>query len=209
MFRPPANKDESLVDRLASRGYWPARAAKYLSEGKYSRAVEVCKENLPQAPRLLSGRLIYARALYHAGQTEAAAEQFYRVLSSDPDNMVALKYLGDLKYTDGDEVSAIANYQRVQELDPDGHGLSCSVERPQAETTRTISLSRKGETTPAHRESLRRVYFYTETMGDVYLAQGHARLAAEVYSRLNEQGSNPRLAEKLSMVQDKIRDREK
>jgi len=209
MFRPPANKDESLVDELASRGYWPARAAKYLAEGKYSRAVEVCRENLPQAPKLLSGRLVYARALFLAGQKEAAAEQFYRVLAVDPDNMVALKFLGDVRCAAGDEVGAMANYQRVQELDPEGHGLSCALAKPQPETTRTISLTRREEAPPSVREQLRRIYFYTETMGDLYLAQGHPRLAAEVFSRLSEQGSNPRLAAKLEMVKEKIRDREK
>jgi tetratricopeptide (TPR) repeat protein len=88
----------SLVTRLAAGGYWAARAARQLELGKYSEVVTICREHLDQEPHLISGRLAYGAALFHAGQTESAVEQFRRVLALDPDNIVALKYLGDVSW---------------------------------------------------------------------------------------------------------------
>ncbi len=201
---------ESLTDRLAASGYWPARAARFLAEGKYSRAVETCKEGLAEEPGLVSGRTIYARALYHAGRTDSAVEQFYRVLALDPDNVVALKYLGDIKFTEQDEIGAFAFYRRVLEIDPHCREIACPVDLPKAEPTRTITIQRAPELSPVKpRESLREIVFYTETVGDLYLAQGHARLAAEVFRSLNDRNPNPRLAYKLEQAEKKIQTKER
>lgn len=203
MFKPLPDAGDSLVERLCTQGYRPAQAAKYLAEKKYSKAVEICKEHLSEEPQSISGRLIYALALYHAGQMESAAEHFYHVLSFDPDNLVALKYLGDIKFAEGDEVAAMANYARILEIDPYCRGLKLDVRETKKETTRTITLSRQTESSIT-RQPLA-VPFYTETIGDLYLAQGHPQLAAEVYRTLNENNHNPRLAEKLSQAERKIR----
>ncbi|MBD3331921.1 tetratricopeptide repeat protein [candidate division GN15 bacterium] len=208
MFKPLSNKGQSVTDLLASRAYWPARAAQYLAEGRYSRAVEVCKENLRDNPNLVSARLILARALYHAGQHESATEQFYRVMTLDPDNLIALKYLGDIKFAAGDELGAMAMYQRIQQLDPHGNGLCSKIRKDRQEKTKTITLPRPPEQT-AERKPLRQVYFYTETLGDLYLKQGYPRLAAEVFEHLCRTTENPRLREKLQQSQQKVREKER
>jgi tetratricopeptide (TPR) repeat protein len=204
-----SNSDESLSDQLALSGYWPARAAKLLLEGKYSGVVEICREHLEGEPDIVSGRLIYAIALYRAGQVESAVDQFYHVLSRDPDNLVALKYLGDIKFAAGDELTALANYRRILEIDPYCRGVKCEVRRPDEETTHTVTLRRKAERGPAERGSgIREIPFFTETMGDLYLAQGYARLAAAVYQQLADKSDNPRLKDKLIAAEKKIRERE-
>jgi tetratricopeptide (TPR) repeat protein len=208
MFKPLGDSRQPVTDTLASRAYWPARAAQYLAEGRYSRAVEVCREHLRDNPNLVSGRLILARALYHAGQHEIAGEQLYRVLSLDPSNLVALKYLGDMKFAAGDEFGAMAMYERVQQLDPWGSGLCCPMRQERQQTTRTITLPRQPEATTANR-SLRQVYFYTETLGDLYLKQGYPRLAAQVFDHLCRTGDSPRIREKLQQSQQKSREKER
>jgi len=153
---------------LAVGGYLPARGATALQEGRYSRAVEICRTHLPSEPELISGRLVYARALFHAGQLDSAATEFYRVLSHDPDNQVALKYLGDLLFGRGDEFGALAHYQRILEIDPACQGLHCDLKAKTTETTRTVTLRRTCEkrTDESTRVPLREIAFYTETMGD-------------------------------------------
>jgi tetratricopeptide (TPR) repeat protein len=202
---------ETNTDQLAASGYWPARAAKLLADGKYSNAVEICKEHVEDEPEIVSGRLIYATALYLAGRLETATDQFYRVLSRDPDNVVALKYLSDMKFASGDEPAAMAGYQRVLEIDPHCRGLKCDLQQETVNKERlhTISLKRGAETsgTPV-RGSDREIPFYTETMGDLYLSQGYARLAARVFQRLVTNNDNPRLRDKLTEAESKIRDRE-
>ena len=202
MFDISHTEDTGLTNRLAGSGYWPAAAAGCLAEKKYSRAVEICREGLDEEPQSVSGRVIYARSLYHAGQTDSATEQFYRVLALDPENIVALKYLGDIKHEAGDTYTAVAYYRRVLEIDPDSHELCCPVKVETKETTRTVTINRGGETaTPSSVGRLRTVPFVTETMGDLYLSQGHARLAAEVFRSLYERTPLPRLREKLETAE--------
>lgn len=195
--------------RLAEINYWPALAARHLASGKYSAVVELCKEHLTESPELLSGRLLYARALFEAGQVESASEQFYQALSLDPDNCVALKYLGDIAFKSGDEFTAFSYYHRIFELDPYCHGIKSDLKPRPEQSTRTISLVRHEETAAPVSGPLRPIPFYTETMGDLYLKQGHARLAAEVFRTLNECAPRPSLLEKLKLAEEKARDKEK
>ena len=207
MPEKPNQPAETSAEQLARDGYWPARAAQFLADGKYSKAVEICRKPLREGDEILSGRLIYATALYLAGQIETATEQYYRVLASDPDNMVALKYLGDIKAGDGDAPAAVNAYERILEIDPYCRGLKCELRKPGTETTHTITLKR-GEESEAVPEGPAGIPFYTETIGDLYLRQGHPRLAAQVFSRLSAESDNPRLLEKLRAAQQKAKERE-
>lgn len=193
-------QDPSLVDQLADAGYWPARAARLLEEGRYADAVALCKERLVTDPHTSAGRAIYGMALFRAEQVEPAAEQFYFLLSRDPDNLVALRYLGDIKFAAGDDLAAMTYYHRIQQLDPHGRGLVCDLAPRSVERTRTITLSRPGEET-GKPDRHRTIPFYTETMGDLYLNQGHPRLAAEVYRTIYENSASPRVAEKLGRAE--------
>ena len=198
---------QSTTAVLAAEGHWPAQAAQFLIEGKCSRAVELCKEHLNRQPHLISGRLVYAQALYRAGQLRSAVEEFYRVLALDPDNIVALKGLGDIRFDEGDDITAIAHYQRIMEIDPNCCGLRASVADHRKETTRTITITRPGESLTQKKATLRDIYFYTETVGDLYLAQGHHRLAAEVFRTLAERNQSPRLREKLSQAEQIVKEK--
>ena len=210
MSRKHKSATNDTTRELAAGGYWPARGAKALHEGRYSRAVEICRTHLPSEPDLISGRLVYARALFHAGQLDSAATEFYRVLSVDPDNQVALKYLGDLLFGRGDEYGALAHYQRVLEIDPACQGLQCELKSQATETTHTVSLRRAPEKRVAGsaKPPLRDIAFYTETVGDLYLSQGYPRLAREVFRTLIAENENPRLAEKMALASESIKEKE-
>ncbi len=132
------------------------------------------------------------------------------MLVRDPENLVALKYLGDIKFAEGDECAAMANYGKVLELDPFNRGLFSIVRNRPRETTTTITLHHAGETAEAGTPvALRQVPFVTETMGDLYLAQGHSRLAAAVFRSLQQQAESPRLAEKLALAERTMKEKDK
>lgn len=196
-----AGVDGDFTDGLSNQGYWPATAAQLLAKGLYSRVVEICRANLSISEGQISGRLILGQALYYAGQHESAFEEFNYVLAQDPDNLVALKFNGDIEFARGNEWGAIANYLRVKELDPDTGGLSCPL--VQREVTQIVKLIRGPEEVERpFAEPLREIPFVTETMGDLYLAQGHNRLAAEVFDKLKESSDNPRLGAKLTQARE-------
>jgi tetratricopeptide (TPR) repeat protein len=196
-------------NRLTEQGYWPAVALGHLKEGRFSRAVEICRERMSEEDEVLSGRLIYALALYRAGQVEPAIEQFYAVLAIEPDNLTALKYLGDLKFDEGDEIAAQASYHRILEIDPLCEGLKGDLKRSQSMKTRTIKLNRPAETeTPPQKKMNVDIPFFTETIGDLYMKQGYPRLASEVFDTLLAGSENPRLMKKLDAAREKINEKE-
>lgn len=204
-----SDTDISSRSYLARNGYWVARAAQHVTDGKYADAIQLCREHLSAEPNLISARIIYGTALTRAGQVDMAKEQFYFILSIDPDNVVALKQLADIAWSEGDEFTAITNYERILEADPYCRGLASDVVRKTTERTRTVTLVRPEEPVQT-RESmpLRAIPFYTETMGDLYMAQGYHRLAATVYRVLHDRSRHPRLQVKLLQAEEKIKSKE-
>ncbi len=199
-----------LIEQLASQGYWPAQAVRLFESGRYASAVELCRRQLAEEPHSLAGRLMLARALFAAGQAEAALEEFYHVLAADPENIAALKYVADIRFASGDEMSAIAAYQRILEIDPACRCLRCDMVGPEKERVRTITITRGEETSEVENTAAyRRIPFFTETMADLYLDQGHPRLAAMIYRKLVDNNRHPRLLEKLASAERHIKEKDK
>lgn len=195
--------NNELTSKLSAKGYWPAKAREYLCSRKYSRAVELCTSRLKDDPEILSGRIVLAQALYHSNQLNEAESQFYRILQVDPDNILALKYLGDLKFRAGDTIVAFSFYERVLKLDRYTRGLKSSLEREELERTietKLLTLRRKSETAEKTGERLRQLPFDTETAGDILLEQGHSRMAGKIFKKLFKKSESPRLLEKLEKI---------
>jgi len=173
-------------------------AYEYYREGKYERALELCRKRLAENPALLSGRVILARTLYESGQIESAEEEFYEILRSDPENLAALKYLGDIKFAAGDEAMASSFYERIHKIDPHSSGLYCSLDRAlKSNDARSVTLRRSSEEAQSKNGPGRDLPFKTETMGDLLLSQGHSRMALQIYEELAERENNDRLTEKI------------
>ncbi len=191
--------------RLVRMGYWPAVADGLFAEGKYSKAVDLCQRMLDLEPNIVSGRVVLGKALYHAGRFGEAREQFVRVLRTDAANLVALKYLGDILYREGEEAAALAYYRRVLEIDPYCQGISCPIQQPEPDGTQQLTLKRPpGSAEKKTRSSLREPAFITETVGDIYRDQGYFQLARDVYRRLLERSDDSRIAEKLHDTEEKL-----
>lgn len=209
MFKLHTLVDQTYYDELKESGYWPTVAFDFLNRSLYSKAVEVCRENLDEQPNLISGRLIYARALYSAGQIESSRTQFNKVISIDPKNITALKYLGDLNFTENNIMGAMACYEKVLELNPNSKSLKSNLASGRLQSTSRITIVRSEESRNSDKETiLREIPFYTETIGDLYLDQGFPRLAAEVFKRLESQQNNPRINDKLKIAEIKIKEKE-
>jgi len=194
---------------LSGAGYWPAIAEGFLAEGKFSKAAELCQRMLDPEPQVISGRCAFGKALYFAGQCEEARTQFVEVLKRDSANLVALKYLGDILFREGEVAAAMAHYRRIIEIDPGCRGLSCPIKPDRSETVRQVTLKRAGESAPKRKKKpLREPAFITETIGDIYRDQGYYQLANEVYRRLLAQSENSRIAAKLRETEERLNKKE-
>lgn len=205
------NSSDNASDVLLEKGYWLARADRFLNEKKYSKTVEICKRFMDESSESISAWLIYGKALYYTGQLETAADNFYKVLTSEPDNVVALKLLADIDFKNKNYLTAEMTYNKILSIDPASSILKSEIDLDRENQNRIITLKRSDETVSEIKsEPLSRdIPFYTETMGDLYLSQGFPNLAYEVYRKINNKERSSRLEQKLKSAEEKIREKDK
>src|SRR5262245_294759 len=100
------------------RRYFAPLANEYRKAGDLDQAIFICREYLPQQPGHMSGHIVYGQALYEQNRFEESRHVFETALSLDPENLIALRHLGDIARQGGDSRAARGWYQRVLEADP-------------------------------------------------------------------------------------------
>jgi tetratricopeptide (TPR) repeat protein len=100
------------------RRYFAPLANEYRKAGDLEQAIFICQEYLPQQPGHMSGHIVYGQALFDLGRRDEAKAVFETALSLDPENLIALKHLGDIARMGGDPAGARVWYERVLEADP-------------------------------------------------------------------------------------------
>jgi tetratricopeptide (TPR) repeat protein len=100
------------------RRYFAPLANEYRKAGDFEQAVFICQEYLPQQPGHMSGHIVYGQTLFDMGRDEEARAVFETALTLDPENLIALKHLGDIARQAGDLEGSRSWYQRVLEADP-------------------------------------------------------------------------------------------
>jgi hypothetical protein len=100
------------------RRYFAPLANEYRKAGEVEQAIAICREYLPQQPGHMSGHIVFGQALYEARQLDEAKTVFETALSLDPENLIALRHLGDIALMAGDTEGAKTWYKRVLDADP-------------------------------------------------------------------------------------------
>ncbi len=100
------------------RRYFAPLANEYRKAGETDQAIAICREYLPQQPGHMSGHIVFGQALYEARQFEEAKTVFETALSLDPENLIALRHLGDISLILGNSEDARGWYRRVLDADP-------------------------------------------------------------------------------------------
>lgn len=100
------------------RRYFAPLANEYRKAGDFAQAIAICREYLPQQPGHMSGHIVFGQALYEARQFDEAKAVFETALSLDPENLIALKHLGDIELIAGKTDAARAWYQKILDADP-------------------------------------------------------------------------------------------
>ena len=100
------------------RRYFAPLANEYRKAGDVQQAIAICREYLPQQPGHMSGHIVFGQALYEARTFDEAKAVFETALSLDPENLIALRHLGDISLITGDTDGAKTWYKRVLEADP-------------------------------------------------------------------------------------------
>jgi tetratricopeptide (TPR) repeat protein len=100
------------------RRYFAPLANEFRKGGDLDQAILICEEFLPQQPGHMSGHIVYGQTLFENNRLEDARTVFETALSLDPENLIALRHLGDIAARLGDTPAARRWYERVLEADP-------------------------------------------------------------------------------------------
>ena len=106
------------------RRYFAPLANEYRKQGDATQAIALCRTHLPNQPGHISGHIVLAQALYESRELGESAQVFEAALELDPENLIALRYLGDISREQGSPAAAQAWYRRVLEFDPRNEEIS-------------------------------------------------------------------------------------
>ncbi|MCC7003598.1 MAG: tetratricopeptide repeat protein [Gemmatimonadaceae bacterium] len=85
--------------------------------GQVDRAILICQKHLGEQPASMNGFVVYGQCLFELGQLDEARGPFESALALDPENLIALRHLGDIARLGGDTETARSWYTRLLEFD--------------------------------------------------------------------------------------------
>ncbi len=109
------------------RRYFAPLANEYRKAGDLEQAIQLCRAYLPQQPGHMSGHIVFGQALFESGQFEESKGVFETALTLDPENLIALRHLGDVANHAGDASTARQWYQRVLDADPRNEEIAAQI----------------------------------------------------------------------------------
>lgn len=199
-FRQLLERYESSPD---SRLFAPV-ADMYRKRGEVEKAIEICNQGLEVYPDYVSARVILGKCFYDMGASERAKTEFDKVLDLDSENMVALKFLGDISLAENKTGRAADYYQKLLEIDPTNDRVRELYEELTSEFEPAEIDLEKGdqveslvdETEPA-----------TMTLAGIYASQGYYDRASRIYrSILADNPDNQEARKMLEKIEDKVSD---
>ncbi len=170
-----------------------------LEQNQARLAMEMAEARLRRLPDDIDARTILCHALIRMGRPDEAREMLRRVEGTLLDFVSLYAVLGDCRLKEGFPKDAAAYYRKFLALNP-----------PDAAAVRQVSGkldALTGEGDAGRQEDERPLQvgdiapdFYTVTLADLYLRQGHPEMAVDVLARILEQ--NPEDAKARSRLRE-------
>jgi len=95
-----------------------------IEDGRYQEAVAHSKHILEQYPKDVDAYWLLGRAMLEADQAEQATDMFERVLSADPEHLLAWVAMSDIARRQGELEDAVWYLQRAFELETDNEAVA-------------------------------------------------------------------------------------
>ena len=77
------------------RRYFAPYANELRKTGDLAQAVSICRSHLAVQPGHVSGHIVLAQALSESGSLDESRAEFEAALELDPENLIALRAMGD------------------------------------------------------------------------------------------------------------------
>jgi tetratricopeptide (TPR) repeat protein len=193
---------QERYDRSPDSRIFAPLADAYRKSGEVDRAIELCEKGIEGYPAYASAHVILGKCFYDKGATERSRAEFERVIEIDPENMVALKFMGDILMSEGDRDASISCYRKILTIDPMNDEVSGKLKGLEDEfREREIDL---GDTDTV-RKTGQPADLATMTLAGIYAAQGYYNKALKIYSEiLDAKPDNKEAAEMVAKIKDMI-----
>jgi tetratricopeptide (TPR) repeat protein len=146
-------------------------------------------------PRYASARVILAKCYFDKGATERAKAEFRRVLELDSENLVALKFMGDILLAEDKRQEAAEHYRRILAIDPTNVEVARALKEMEASfVVKEIDLADAKSMRDERPRELA-----TMTLAGIYAAQGYYNKALRIYHDILER--EPSNAEAKEMME--------
>src|SRR5574337_563174 len=111
---PSTNLINDLLAQFAAnpRRVFARLANEYRKAGDFQSAIDICRTHVPLQPTYISGHIVLGQSLFESGQLDDARTSFETALALDPENLIALRHLGDIARGEGDTAAARGWYER-------------------------------------------------------------------------------------------------
>jgi tetratricopeptide (TPR) repeat protein len=192
---------QNLIERYRrahnSRLFAPLADA-YRKNGEVDKAIEVLEKGLERFPQYASAHVILGKCFYDKGATARAKAEFQRVLELDAENLVALKYMGDILVAEDKRPEAGEYYRKILAVDPTNEAVAgCLKEIEAAFVVREINL---GDAKSTRDERPRELA--TMTLAGIYAAQGYYNKALRIYREvLDREPGNGEAKEMVAKIE--------
>lgn len=100
------------------RRFFAPLANEYRKSGDLGRAIALCRKQLADQPGNMNGHIVYGQSLFEAHRYDESRATFETAVTLDPENLIALRHLGDIARASQDHVKAREWYRRVLDADP-------------------------------------------------------------------------------------------
>jgi len=121
----------------------------YRKAGELDRAIELCQNGLALHPDYISAHIVYGRCLIDMKNDAGAKEGFQKVLALDPENIIALKILGEIAERNNQFAEAVDWLGRLLNADPMNGDAAEALARAKAKaaTAKPVAMA-DAETAP-------------------------------------------------------------
>ena len=193
---------QERYDRVPESRIFAPLADAYRKNGDVDKAIELCEKGLEGYPDYASAHVILGKCFYDKGATERSRAEFNRVIEIDPENMVALKFMGDILMSEGNRDESISCYRRILAIDPTNEEVSEQLKGLENEfREREIDLENadkvKNGGPPGE--------LATMTLAGIYAAQGYYNKALKIYKELlDAEPDNTEAAEMAAKIEEMI-----
>ena len=110
------------------RRFFAPLANEYRKSGDLDQAIALCQEHLEGQPGNMNGHVVYGQALFDSGRYDESQVTFTAALGLDPENLIALRHLGDIARLGNDAAVAVDWYKRVLDADPRNQEILAFIE---------------------------------------------------------------------------------